>query len=373
MPKRKITDHFRSTKRAKTVASMPARRTAKRYVARKPKRTKRVSLRRKRVAKRRPARRRTRLSAPKGTAGNKKVYLFETLDSVTVPPPTVAQDTVDTFGQKCAYLSPGISALTTLNLGGLKHINIIANDVRATDGYSAAVSMGQTKFMLQGIQEYSLINQSNSIANVEMYTCTCIRDCIAGTTTNTINQLLGQGFYQRGFGNGNSVGVNPNQGGNEGLYDALLTPFQSTKFMAYFRISSTNRFSMDPGMTKNVKLSIRNKMINYNHYETFVMLAPQIAQESINIDYVHRAGEVFYLFKITGTPADLTSNKNEYTYTCPKVNMICKTRYNYYAINRQQPVINKGQPQGFNTLNTGTDSAQIINDDSGNQESVKTV
>lgn len=367
MAKRKITQYYRATKRSKNGVSLS--RQSRSTTAPKNRRRKRKVVRRT-TSKRRPKRK----SLTKTTYGNIKTYLVENADVANVPPPATGTG-ADFVGQTCAYFATGCSAYNTpyiagncLALNGMAAVVNMADIIRKAEQDSGSAGpSGETRFMIKNSsQTYQLVNQANSVATVTAYFCLCQRDVQQISSTDSARDprtILGDGFYQRGEQTA-AVALPAPGTNNPQLFDALLSPFDSHRFCSFFKIYKTQTIKMDPGMNQSFILKSNSKFINYDHYTQFSSL--QIngggTTEASTLQYSHRKGEQFILFKVMGQPSDY--NNNQATYTTPKIDMITKTHYNFCAINRQQPIIYRDFAVGFSQKATGT-TANVMVDESG--------
>lgn len=367
MPKRKITQYYRSTKRSKNGVSVPNTRRA----TPKNRRRRRVPSKLRRTIKRRTKRK----SLTKTTYGNIKTYLVENADIAVVPPPAVGGG-ADFVGQTCAYFATGCSAISSpyiagncLALNGMAAVVNMADIIRRAEQDSGSAGpSGETRFMIKNsVQTYQLVNQANSVATVTAYFCLCQRDVqqiSSGDSARDPRTILGDGFYQRGETTASVASPAPGIN-NPQLSDALLSPYDSHRFCSFFKIYKTQTVQMDPGMNKSFILKSNSKFINYDHYTQFTSL--QIngggTTEASTLQYSHRKGEQFILFKVVGQPSDYANNSP--TYTTPKVDMITKTHYNFCAINRQQPIIYRDFAVGFVQRATAGTTATVMVDESG--------
>lgn len=365
MVKRKITQYYRATKKAKNgVQVRNTRRAAPKN------RRRRVTI--KRTRRRIPKKKRK--TNTKTTLGNVKTYLVENADICVVPTASVGGGS-DYIGQRCAYFAPGCSTSSTITapgnclaLNGIQAIVNMADIIRKAEQDSGSPGVtGETKYIIKNSsQVYQLVNQSNSIATITAYYCVAQRDVMADSASSSPQRdpvfILSDGFYQRGETTG--TGLAPIVGKqNPQLNDTLLSPFDSHRFCSFFKIFKTETYQMDPGMNKSHILKSSNKFINYDHYTQFQNNAYQGGTETYAVQYTHRKGEQFIMFKVTGQPSDF--NNEQLTFTSPKIDMITKTHYNFQSISRQQPIIYRDFAVGFQQKATTTTVPTIMVDESG--------
>lgn len=346
--KRKITSYFRSSKRQRTAA--PSKRaTNVRRRAPKNRRKSRVAVRRK---PKRKFQSKKNLGSTK--VGNVKTYCQEVAGVSTVPRPGTGT-AADLIGQLCTYFGPGFDDVGYISytLGGWYHLEAIANILRNAeiDGGSSNLC-GETKFAISGRQQYQLVNQSNSVATVNVYHCRVRRDIASTQSFIDPRNLIGDGFWQRQFGSVRGAS-------NAAVNDALLTPFDSHKFTSEIQILNQSTIKIDPGMNFSKTITMSNHVINWNHYVTFTGSTPG---STYSQDYAHLKGEQFLMFRVLGQPADY--NNANATFTSPKLDYICKSHYNFYSIDRQMPIIYKGPTIGFLQAAAGAQPTIMV-DESG--------
>jgi len=289
-------------------------------------------------------------------AYNIQTMAFDCADYVQVVSSLGTVGSVDTVGKLCAYGYAGITAAGGIlqGLGSLEHLVPIMNQlISGQTGTGISNKMN----MIKSWQVYEIMNQTTSNVKLTAYKCMFRRDVPqngASNYTNVLN-ILGSGFYQRGITTGGAYG------GNQGLIRDELTPFDSDKFTGVVNVLSKTTTVMDPGSARNFKLNHGPEIINFQHYYTQTA-TPQLPSAGSR-DVARRRGEMFYLFKITGLPADSFTNPTQLTFSLPKIDMITKTHYEFCQVNPAAPNITLTTPIGYTTvLNT---DVGIINNDSG--------
>ena len=275
------------------------------------------------------------------------------------------------LGKRCKYGYVGCSQPDyggVASLLSIPHLSVIAEYIRnnssnggAAGGGYAGVNTLETKFLIRNCyQTTELTNTSNGHAILYIWKCMYRRDiAYNGSATNSTNYksplwLLGDGFYQRSFG---AVGGF----NNNGVTDCDLSPYDSHKFCSEIKIIKQTRHVMESGehMTISIKRQ-RPIMINMNHY--FTPTAATGSYVNLQPDYSHRRGEMFYLIRIEGQPANDSSNINSIYYTSPKVNMITKTHYNFHELTPNLPILINGGAVGYTAPTTGE---SLMQDEAG--------
>lgn len=348
--KRKLTSYYRSTKRRNTGGS---RRTA----------SKKTYRRKSRNRSRRGSSRVLGGNSRKGgkgklVLGNLRTYIQSYADRAVCSIP--AGIATDPIGKRCTWFTTGdasVNGAAGIGLNGigpcLYMADILERDEQTTAG--SAYPVTETKFTIhRSFHEHSLSNMSNGTAMLTIYYCICQRDVINVQNQQSLVTILGDGFFQRGFGAGKGVT-------NSGVYDASLTPFDSHKFCSYFKVYKTETCNMDPGQTIKRKLIMGPKRINIDHYTT--QTAANQSTLTADLNFSHRKGEKILLFKLEGQPANTAGGKM--TFTSPAVDMITLCNYSYQAINRQAPIITKANAIGFDGSGDTGYNVQIMEDETG--------
>lgn len=354
MPKRKITSYFRSQKKQKKSGiSKPryARPTKKR-------------LSRRRVITTRRYRKKRRISSKIPVSRtNVQTIIFDNNDELSVPTITGTVGASDTVGKVCAY---GLTGLTSdpgqhnKGLLGLFHIQRIAQALINLEPAPGATVNNETKInILRAYQTTEFVNNTNSICHLTAWKVMCRNDIATNGSNNYVNllNLIGQGFYQRGLmltDPGQNTSTIPFST-NQGCFDCELSLYDSHKFCSEFKILSQTKKSLDPGTSCSFTIKVGSRVINWNHYATAATATT--TPSTASLDYCHRRGEMFYVYKLEGIPSN--DNAGNLSYTSPVVQFITKTHYDFCAINPQYPLITKVTPQGYKTAGT----LQIMNDD----------
>nr|USZ80616.1 capsid protein [Sichuan tick-associated circovirus 2] len=365
MPKRKVTDYYRAVRLAGQAyqdardkryfsAAVNARRaynslpSSSNMVARKSFLRARTSKRRprRRVVKRkrvtRKPRRRTRKSPKNGVQwkqGNILTLDYDNADTRQVPTGTANQ------GKQCTYLVNGQSAARPL--GGLRDIQdmatLITNLEADNTNQTSDLRSFETKFVVKNsFQESTIINTSNASVLCVTYMVRCRVDIGTAQPYNDIIQILGDGFFQRGYTTGG------NGSGNQGCTDASLSPFDSHKWCSYFQVMKTMKYELEAGATKILRVQTRKPYtLNTAHlFENNLYSFPA----QFNPVLYHRRGEMFCFTKFEGIPADSSTGQ---WYTTPKLDMITKTHYNFAMLAPNPPLINRVAATGY-TVPTAT-------------------
>nr|UBJ25943.1 capsid protein [Giant panda circovirus 5] len=270
---------------------------------------------------------------------------------------------VDTTGKQCKWFFVGSSSDAGLHQGmllGLADTVQLATLLVQQQSPTSTIYANETKIsIIDCYQTSELVNASNGIANLTSYKVMCRRDVAFNGANNYSNlyNLIGQGFFQRGFG---STGY----GANEGLTDAELSLYDSHKFCSEFKIVQSKKTALDPGTSCKFSVSARSKIINYNHYTT--ESAHTTLPSAAGLDYCHREGEMFWIHKLEGIPAaDTNTPVADATYTLPRIRMITKTHYNFCQINPGAPLITKIAAHGYQSTAGG--NVVMEQDESGAQ------
>jgi len=297
------------------------------------------------VATKRARKQRKRPKFNPSELGNIKTYIQQVADTAIVPIPPVGGFNPDLVGTQCVYIAPGVgnSNSTMIALMGIPDLTQMAHDVYTTDPIStnnsaAGQFLPSTKFrVLNCNSKYTLINQSNSQICVDMFYIKCRRDIPNSWSFADLHTLLGDGFYQRGYGSSRGAA-------NEGINLASLTPYDSTKFTSLFDIYKTEKHILNCGNTIRRTITNGLRYINWEHYEV-----PNGAGSGANQIYSHIKGEKCILFKITPNPVvNLGPSGQLYnSYSEPLVQLSSINHYNYQGVNSQQPKILKAPAIGF--------------------------
>lgn len=337
MPMRRRNAARRSVRRSRAAPRRALRRT----------RVRRVALKRARKQHKRPKFNPSEL-------GNIKTYIQQIADFVTVSPPANSNPTTpDLVGTQCVYMSQGISNnnSTLYPLMGIPDLTAIAHDVYQTDPENVGnvpLTLPCTKFRILGCNsKYKFINQSNSQVNVDLFYCKSRRDIPNSWSMADLHAVLGDGFYQRGYGSTRGSG-------NEGSSLASLTPYDSSKYTSLFDIYKTEKCIVNCGCTITRVIKHGMRYINWEHYET-----PQAPGSQPSQIYSHMKGEKFILFKITPNPAVAVGPSGQIlnTYSEPLCQLQTINHYNYQGVNSQQPKIYKAPAIGYNGYNNGSDDS----------------
>jgi len=328
MPMRRRNAARRSLRRSRAAPRRSIRRT----------RVRRVALKRARKQHKRPKFNPSEL-------GNIKTYIQQVADFAIPPIPPVGGYNPDLVGTQCVYIAPGVGNLNTVlvPLMGIQDLTAMARDVYTTDPIStnnsaAGEFLPCTKFRILNCNaKYTLINQSNSQVHVDIYYIKCRRDIPNTWSMADLHSLLGDGYYQRGYGSSRGLA-------NEGIHLASLTPFDSSKFTSLYNIYKTEKVTLNCGNTIKRTLTNGLRYINWDHYET-----PQGAGTAAGQIYSHMKGEKCILFKITPNPAINYGPDGSLSnsYSEPLVQLQSVNHYNYQGINSQQPKILKAPAIGF--------------------------
>lgn len=287
---------------------------------------------------------------------NIQTMAFDSNDYIQVLGSLGTVGSADTVGKLCAYGYSGISSAGGI-LQGLCSLEHLVPIVQQLASGQTGNGIENKCTIIDSWQTYELINQTTGQCKLTAYKCIFRRDVPQNGASNytSLLNILGTGFYQRGIQTGGAYSL------NQGLIRAELTPFDSHKFCSVVKVLAKTTSIMDPGACKNFKLTKGQETINFNHYYTETAI-PQVAS-SASRDVARRRGEMFYLFKIEGMPADSFTNPTQMSFTLPKLNFITKTHYNFTQINSAAPNITLTTPIGYTTILNS--DVGIINDDSG--------
>lgn len=262
-------------------------------------------------------------------------------------------------GPACVYYIPNArgstTAYSTADYGGTPTIGlgqVIINGSGTTQvfphfsdvtelGYristadaSTAIAAG-TSFFSPSVKFYignyrcttKMVNQSNSQAFVQIYTCRLRRDL--PNNYQNISTLLSRGYIEKlvaqdqtGTYNVSGIGQSDNW-----MRDDQLNPFDSGKFLSFVKIVGTRKFIMNAGDMKTTYLVSKSmRLVKPTMYATSSI---GNTWREITVDTASIKGGVFQIFKITGQPTNDSATKSLLSMTTPVIDFTHDYHYNY--------------------------------------------
>lgn len=290
---------------------------------------------------------------------NVQTWRIDVADTFTVPQSASAVGGSDSGGKRCCYALAGATGggANSQPLMSLEHLGQIVEILYAQQPTTSASTETRCHIM-DCTATTEFVNMSTSDAKVTQYLCSFRRDIPLNSNSNFTNifNILGEGFAQR------SNPLAGNYFGNAlGMVQADLTPYDSHRFTSCVKIITGKQFIMRPGDTRVAKIKKGFECITWNRYYT--QSAPNQSPTAGNRDVARRKGEMFYLWKIEGTPCNGAANKAQLSYTTPKLDFITKYHYNFAMVNNSSANMYFGNAVNFTVLANNDQS--IVNDDQG--------
>lgn len=351
MVKRKITSYYKSSKKRSTAAGRRSGKVTRKPVARRRNKVRRGS---------RNTRRRSKKSSNiKVTKGNLRTLYQQVIDRVQVPSASGTAGTADFTGKRCTYYFPGVNQSKAYTLSCMTHIINMARTIQldeqamlGTTGSITPQPINETKYLVKDSHQiYDIVNCSNASAVLTFYKCMFQKEVLNGEGQTDLKLMLGDGFYQR-----NGLGTRGLS--NASLYDPDLSPFESHKFCSYVKILDVSTQILNPGQMTTRRIHTGSYYVNMSHYTTTTSATQTFTEATL--DYAHHKGEMCYLIKVEGQPANDAGAAN-LTYTAPAIDVDSRCTYTYQSVNRQAPAIYQMPAVGYSTPAT----VQIMEDETG--------
>lgn len=257
------------------------------------------------------------------------------------------------YGKQCGWLYSAASYAQ----GAVANSMYSLDDIRTmcTQIWGTATSNFNYKLFINSCERVeTLVNAGNSPAHITHYRIVARYNVPVSTLYNNFLNIYSTGLYEKD---------KTSFGGNASVYSDQdkYSFFDSNKFCSYFKVVASKRFTLDGGQQRHIKTFGGFRAVNT---EMLFVPGDSATFDSASSIYNILRGEILNVYKVTGMPAGVTNVANVITYTTPKVQLTCQTKYIYRQHTDVMAKIFNDPATGYHTA--GVNNPTFVEDDTGN-------
>lgn len=243
---------------------------------------------------------------------------------------------------------------TTQIFPSLLDVQALGVRVSSVDN-SSTVATG-TSFFSPSVQFYignykcvtKMVNQSNSQACVQVYTCQLRKNL--PSSQPSIYNLIRYGMLDKLIAADNSVSYAiTTTSSDDYMRDDQLSPFDSSTFCSYVKITSVKKMVIDAG---DMRILTHSKRGMIKVKPSMFCTVTQVGNTWLNApaDNMSIKGGVFQFFKVTGQPTNDVTNKSALGYTSPVIDFVHDYSFNYRYVVETGATTNRFGAFGFGVV-----------------------